>query len=359
MRIIVSAGGTGGHIYPALAIIEKLKEQVDDLDVLYIGTRDRMEAEIVPKRGIKYLGVELKGLNRRNPLANFKVLSKYLKAKQILKKEISAFKPDLVLGIGGYITLPVCTIAKKLGYKVFIHEQNSIPGLSNKIIAKKADLIGVSLEDSIKYFPKEKTVFTGNPCSEQILKVKELSYKELGLKDMPTIMIVMGSMGSKTVSKSMIEILPKFANQNYQVIFISGKNYFEEFSKMNLPENVTVYPYLDNMGSYLKKTDLIISRAGATTISEITVLGLPSILIPSPYVTHNHQEENAKVLEEAGASIVIKEKDLSAQKLLESIDFVLKSKTKYDIMSESNKKIGIRDSASKIAKLLIDLAGEK
>lgn len=358
MRIIVSAGGTGGHIYPALAIIDKLKERVKDLEVLYIGTSDRMEAQIVPKKGIDFLAIDLKGLNRKKPLANFKVLKYYLKALKKLKKVIKGYNPDLVIGVGGYITLPVCKTAKSLGYKVFIHEQNSIPGLSNKLLAKQADLIGVSLEKSLKSFPKDKTVYTGNPCSEKVLDDKLVSREKILLKDMKTILVVMGSMGSMTVNKAMKEILPKFKDKDYQVIFVSGKNYYEDFKALNLPENVYVYDYLDNMSSFLKHSDLIVSRAGATTISEITVLGLPSILIPSPYVTHNHQYENAKVLEEAGASVLLEEKDLSADSLIEAIEGILNNKKKYDIMTKSNKKLGIKDSASKIADILIDLAGE-
>ena len=358
MKVVVSAGGTGGHIYPALAIIDKLKELVKDLDVLYIGTTDRMEAEIVPKRSIKYLAVEISGLNRKKPLANIQVYKKYRRALKIIEKELISYKPDIVLGVGGYISLPVCKVAKKLGHKIFIHEQNSIPGLSNKIISKYADLVGVSLEDSLKYFPAEKTVFTGNPCSEIVLSSKIATRKSLSLSEKPAILIVMGSLGSKTINMAMKEILPAFKDKDYQLIFVSGKDYYEEYSKLKLPRNVQVHAYLDNMAAYLKNIDLIVSRAGATTISEITVLGLPSILIPSPYVSHNHQELNAKVLEKAGASILIKEKDLSAQNLIDTIDLILNDKDKYDIMSNSNKQLGITNSATKIANILIDMVDE-
>ena len=161
MRVVVSAGGTGGHIYPALAIISKIKEMDKNSEILYIGTTDRMEATIVPKTGINYIGIEMKGLNRKSIFKNVKVLSVYLKAKKKIRKILLDFKPDVVLGIGGYITLPVMEVATKLKIKTFIHEQNSIPGLSNKILSRKVDKIGVSLEDSIKYFDPKKTIFTG------------------------------------------------------------------------------------------------------------------------------------------------------------------------------------------------------
>lgn len=358
MKLIISAGGSGGHIYPALAIIETLKKADPDLEILYIGTTDRMESKIIPGEAIRYLGVELAGLNRKNLFKNISVLKKYLKAKKLLKKEISKFNPDIVIGVGGYITLPVCSVASSLGYKVLIHEQNLKPGLANKILSKKADKIAVSMEDSLQYFPQAKTYYTGNPCSQSVLAAKKTSKKDLGLKeDQRLILIVMGSLGSSLINQKMKDILPKFKKQDYQVVFITGDKYYDDYQNLSFPDNVYLYSYLNNFGSFLKNTDLIISRAGATTIAEITALGIPSILIPSPHVTHNHQEENAKALEEKGASLVILEKDLEAKLLLAKIDEILNNK--YDIMTTNNKKLAVLDSASRIKDLVLDLIGEK
>ncbi|MDD6879187.1 MAG: undecaprenyldiphospho-muramoylpentapeptide beta-N-acetylglucosaminyltransferase [bacterium] len=357
MKVIISAGGTGGHVFPALAIINKIKEEEPDSEILYIGTTDRMESTLIPSLGIKYVGIEMKGLNRKNLLKNYEVflcLSKGIKqAKKIIKK----FNPDIVLGIGGYITYPVITAASSLGYKTFIHEQNSIPGLSNKILKNKVNKVGVSLESSMKYFNKNNTIFTGNPRSEEAIKALPVSKKKYNLKDTKKlVLIVMGSLGSMTINNIMKDILPKFKNKKYEVLFVTGKNYYEKYKKIdNLPENVKIVEFLNDMLGVMKNTDLIVSRAGASTIAEITALNLPSILIPSPYVTHNHQYENAKVLSDAGASILIEEKDLNAEILLKNIDNVLNNKEKYVKMKSENDKLAIKNSSTKIYEIIKDI----
>lgn len=358
MKIIVSAGGTGGHIYPALAIINKIKEKEPNSEILYIGTKDRMEASIVPKNNIPYFGIEMKGLNRKNIFKNFSVLKKTLDNIKILKKEIKKFNPDIVIGVGGYVTAPVIYSAKKLGYKTFIHEQNSIPGLSNKFLTHYVDKIGVSLPDSIKYFPKEKTVFTGNPRSEEVVNTKEVSKKELGLSltsDKKLVLIVMGSLGSTTMNKKLKETLTLFKGKDYEVVFVTGKNYYDEYKKTNVPSNVKIVPYLENMAQVLKKTDLIVSRAGASSISEITALGIPSILIPSPYVTHNHQYKNAKSLEERGATVIIEEDKYDKDILVNEIDRILNDKKVYLSLQKQASSLGVKDSATKIYEILKDL----
>lgn len=361
MRVVVSAGGTGGHIYPALAIINKIKEKEPDSEFLYIGTTDRMEATIIPELGYDYVGLEIKGLNRKNPFKNIYVLKSFLKAISISKNEIKKFKPDVVLGIGGYVTLPVLYAAHSLKIKTFIHEQNSIPGLSNKLLNKKVDAIGVSLPSSLNHFDKKKTTYTGNPRSEEVITVEKVDKKKYGLnKNKKLVLFVMGSLGSQTINNMMKEILPKFGKKDYEVLFVTGKNYYDEYNKMKkIPENVKLVPYLNDMLGVMKSTDLIISRAGASTISEITALGLPSILIPSPYVTHNHQEENAKVLENNGASIIIKEKELTDTVLLEKIDLILNDTKRYNEMVRANKKLGISDSATRIYKIIKKLVDDK
>jgi len=361
MRVVVSAGGTGGHIYPAIAIINKIKEKEPDSEFLYIGTTDRMEATIIPELGYNYIGLEIKGLNRKNPFKNINVLKSFLKAISISKEEIKRFKPDVVLGIGGYVTLPVLYAAHSLKIKTFIHEQNSIPGLSNKLLNKKVDAIGVSLPSSLNHFDKKKTTYTGNPRSEEVITVEKVDKKKYGLnKNKKLVLFVMGSLGSQTINNMMQEILPKFGKKDYEVLFVTGKNYYAEYKKMKkIPSNVKLVPYLNDMLGIMKSTDLIISRAGASTISEITALGLPSILIPSPYVTHNHQEENAKVLENNGASIIIKEKDLTDIILLEKIDLILNDTKRYNEMVRANKKLGIPDSATRIYKIIKKLVDDK
>lgn len=355
MKAIVTAGGTGGHIYPALAIINKIKEQEPNSEILYIGTKDRMEADIIPKNNIPYLGIEMKGLNRKNPFKNISVLTNTLKNVKYLKKEIKKFNPDVVIGVAGYVTAPVIYAAKKLGYKTFIHEQNSIPGLSNKFLSRYADKIGISLEASKEYFPSKKTVFTGNPRSEEVVSGIKEDKKSLGLdlnNNKKLVLIVMGSLGSTTMNKKLKETLPLFKNKDYEVVFVTGKGYYDEYKNISSSNNVKIVAYLDNMASVLKNTDLIVSRAGASSIAEITALGIPSILIPSPYVTHNHQYKNAKVLEKNGASIIIEEDTFDGNNLVSNIDKILNDKDLFMRLKNNSLKLGVRDSATKIYKLL-------
>ena len=356
MRVIVSAGGTGGHIYPALAIINKIKEKEPNSEILYIGTTNRMEHIIIPEKNIPYIGIKISGINRKNIFKNIEVLKDYKNSTKLLKKKIKEFNPDIVLGIGGYVTAPVVYTAKKLGYKTFIHEQNQIPGISNKFLSHYADRIGVSLPESIKYFPKEKVFFSGNPRSEEVINAKEVNKKELGLtENKKLVLIVMGSLGSTTMNQKLKETLNLFDNKDYEVLFVTGKGYYDTYKNEKVSSNVKIVPYLNNMLSILKKTDLIVSRAGASTIAEITAIGLPSILIPSPYVTHNHQLKNAEALEKEKATIIIEEKDYNSKKLVDTIDMVLTDKNKYKELKENTKKLGVVDSATKIYNVIKEL----
>jgi len=358
MRVIISAGGTGGHIYPAISIINKIKREDPNSEFLYIGTKNRMESKIVPELNIPYFGVDIIGLKK--DLSCFKSLFLFLKGIKSCKKKIKEFNPDIVLGIGGYITLPVIETEIKLGIKTFIHEQNSIPGLSNKILSRKVDKIGVSLEESLQYFDSSKTIFTGNPRSEEVLNAKPVVKSKYGLKsNKKLVLIVMGSLGSMTMNNKLKSIIPMFDKKDYEVLFVTGKNYYEDYKKIdNIPDNVKIVPYLDDMLSVMKKTDLMVTRAGASTIAEITAIGIPSILIPSPYVTHNHQFKNAKVLENAKASVIIEEEKLEASLLIKTIDEILKDSKKYDIMKKNSEGLGVKNSASKIYEILKTLVDE-
>lgn len=357
MRVIVVAGGTGGHIFPAIAIINKIKEKDKDSEILYIGTTDRMEKDIVPKLGIPFVGIPMAGLNRKNLFANFSVIHKFNLAIKKAKEIIKDFRPDIVIGVGGYITAPVIYAAHSLKCRTIIHEQNSIPGLSNKFLAKYVDRVCVSLPGSVKYFPKEKTIYTGNPRSEEIISVKKENKEKLGFpKDKKLVMMVMGSLGSLTMTEKIKEMLPKFKNKDYSVLVITGKNYFDQYKVLNLPANVRIVASLDdNFLAVLKDTDLIVSRAGASTIAEITAIGLPAILVPSPYVTHNHQYMNAKELEEVGACHIISEDEFSSETLLKEIDNLLFNEDNYKKMALASSKLGIKDSATKIYNVIKEL----
>ena len=345
MRVIISAGGTGGHIYPALSILNKIKEKDKNSEILYIGTTDRMESRIVPDMNIPYKGVRIIGLKK--DLTIFKAGYLFLRAISKCKKIIKEFKPDVVIGVGGYITAPVIYSAKKLGIKTIIHEQNSIPGKSNTFLNKYVDKVLVSLPGSIKYFNGD-VVLTGNPRSQEAYYAKKMDKKELGFhRDKKLVLIVMGSLGSTTVTNSLMEIIPKFKNKDYEVLIISGKDYYEKYPK-DLPENVKVIPFLNNMVNLLKSVDVMVTRAGASTIAEILAIGLPSVLVPSPYVANNHQLFNAKELVNNNAALLLEEKDLNSDNLLKKIDLLLNNSVLYKEISENARKISVISSSDKI-----------
>lgn len=358
MRYIISAGGTGGHIYPALSIIDKIKEEDKDAKFLYIGTTDRMEKDIVPNMGIDYEGLKMNGLSK-NPKKLYGFIKNTIIGIKRCKKIMKSFRPDIVIGVGGYITVPVVLAAHKLKIKVLLHEQNSIPGKSNLLLSKYADSVCVSMESSKKYFKNAHTVLTGNPRSEEIQKFKKGNKEDYDLSVLKRlVLITMGSLGASTINNKIIELLDEFKDKSYEVLLVTGKANYDEIFKVKLPINVKIVPYIEKMGEVLKFTDLIVTRAGATIISEITSLGIPSILIPSPYVANNHQEINAKDLEDAGASVVIKENDFEGKDFINKVDSILNDKDIHKKMSECAKKIGITDSNTRIYQEIERLLGE-
>ena len=342
MRILISAGGTGGHIYPALAIIEGFKKYDKDLEVLYIGTKNRMEKDIVPKNGIPYYGIEIYGLSK-NIFKDIKDVFLIFKAKKEIKKKILEFKPDVVLGIGGYVTYPVLSVAKSLHIKTFIHEQNAIPGKTNKMISKYADIIGISFKESAKYFPNRNVLYTGNPTGIRALNTPRITKSSLGLNDdKPLVVVVCGSLGSETVNNAMKGYLKTLENKDYQVVYITGKNLYEEFIKIKYPKNVKVLPYLDNLTGLLKETDVLVARAGASTIAEVLSLKVPTIFIPSPYVANNHQYYNAVSLKNDNLALMLEEKDLSIPNITKNIE---------DLLYNKDKQIKIKNNLNKVSTL--------
>ena len=358
MRVIISAGGTGGHIYPALAIVNCIKEKEPDSEFLYIGTHNRMEKDIVPKYDIPFISIEMYGFNRKNILKNFKTIKCLFKSKRQLKKIIKEFNPDIVIGVGGYITFPVITTAHKLGYKTFIHEQNSVAGKANLMMADCVDLIGVSLKSSMGEFPTKKVIFTGNPCGENALKVKKIDKTTLGFtKGKKLVVVVMGSLGAENVHTFMKENIGKFSDKKYEVLYITGKNNYEDIKSIKHPSNVKLLPYLDNLAGLFKDTDILITRAGASTLSEIIALTVPSILIPSPFVPNNHQYKNALDLVNKNAALMVEEKNLTFDNIDSNINKLLNDKKYYLDMKKNLESMQVNDSATIIynnIKKLID-----
>ncbi len=330
MKIIVTAGGTMGHINPALAIIEEFKKQEKDLDVLYIGTHNRMEKDLIPKKNIKYESIEIYGFTK-NIFFDFKNIFCIKASLKKCQKIMLDFKPDVVIGVGGYVTYPVIKAAHKLGIKTFIHEQNSIPGKSNKLIAKYADLIGISFLTSKQYFKTDgKIIYTGHPCGAKALLSPKKNKSDLGLdKTKKLVTFVAGSLGSESLNAKMQQFLTLGANKNYEVVYITGKSLYADFTKKNhFAQNVHLFPFIEDLPGLLKISDLVVSRAGAGSLFEILALKIPSIIIPSPNVANNHQYYNAKELAEKECITLIEEKEITLSLLDNKIDELLNDKTK-------------------------------
>lgn len=358
MKIIISAGGTGGHIYPALAIIEKFKEKEKKLDVLYIGTHNRMEKDIVPNYNIKYESLEIYGFSKKKIKRDIKNVFLINKAYKKCLKIMKEFKPDIVIGVGGYVTFPVIKAANKLKIKTFIHEQNSIPGKSNLVLSKYASLVGVSFEDSKKYFNRaKKVIYTGNPCGNRAANAKPISRSKLGFNNHSKLVIVVaGSLGSVTLNKKFKEFLHLCKDTKFQVLYITGEAYYDEFVyEEDFPSNVTVMPYLDNLVGLMKNADLLVTRAGAGIITESLALELPAIFIPSPYVAGNHQYYNALELKHQNAGYMLEEKDLNSKLLIALINNILYDKEKYFELKRNIKKLSVLNSADIIYKEIKDL----
>ncbi len=359
MRAIISAGGTGGHIYPALAIANKIKEKDKNAEILYIGTKNRMEKDIVPKAGYEFVGINVQGLRRSLSPSNIKSVFLFLCAIPTCKKIIKKFNPDIVIGVGGYVTAPVILAAHSLGIKCVIHEQNSIFGVTNKMCFKYADKIFVSFKSQLDENNK-KIIYTGNPCSENAMKVQEAKKENYNLSpNKKLVLIVMGSLGSKTVNDKMKDMLMLFNNKEYEVVFVTGKNYYDSYDKSKYTSNIKIVPYIDNMVSLLKKTDVLITRAGASTLSEISTLNVPSILIPSPYVTENHQYKNAMDLVNKNAALMIEEKDLKGDELLRMTEKLLNDKVFTRKLKSNLKEFEVKESATKIYNEIVSLLGDK
>ncbi len=338
MKIIVSAGGTGGHIYPALAIIKKFQEKEKNLEVLYIGTHDRMEKDIVPKLGIKYIPIEIYGFSKTKIIRDIKNIRLIYKDIKKCKKIMEEFKPDIVIGVGGYVTYPVIRAAHSLSIKTFIHEQNSIAGKSNITLAKYVDLVGVSFENSKDYFKTaRKVVWTGNPCGENAKSASKISKTTLGFKESDKlIIIVAGSLGSSAFNEKFKVFLKTVDDAPYKILYVTGKKYYDDFiSNSNFSKNVKVVPYFDNLSGLMKDAYLLISRAGASTISEILALKIPSILIPSPYVANNHQYYNALDLVNLGVAELIEEKNLNPDLIQVTINELINNSKKYEEMKKN------------------------
>ncbi|NLC47760.1 MAG: undecaprenyldiphospho-muramoylpentapeptide beta-N-acetylglucosaminyltransferase [Tenericutes bacterium] len=344
MKFILTAGGTGGHIYPALAVLDEIKKDKNN-EYLFIGTKNRMENDLIPSLGIPYESLEIYGLSKTNIVRNIKNLSCISSAYKKCLKIMDEYKPDAVIAFGGYVTLPVCLAAKKRGVKVFLHEQNMLPGKTNIYLSKKVDAIFVSFKDGTRKLKSKNIIFSGNPVAQRAIETKKYSKTDLGFnKDKKLIIIVMGSLGSTSVNEKILNFLRNYDEEDTEILFITGKSSYADLNNnLIVPKSTKIVPFFDNLPSLMKSCDLIISRAGASTIAEIMATRTPSILIPSPYVANNHQYYNALDLVNKKVSILIEEKDLDEKTLINAINEMFDEST----MEETKKNLSeIKDISS-------------
>ncbi|MGM0378215.1 MAG: undecaprenyldiphospho-muramoylpentapeptide beta-N-acetylglucosaminyltransferase [Bacillota bacterium] len=348
MRIVISGGGTGGHIYPAISILEEFDE---NNEILYIGSENSMESRVIPKLDYTFESIKIEGFDRKNKFKNIFIIFKLVLA--IIKSLIIliSFKPDVVIGTGGYVSGPVLFSASILKKKTYIHEQNSFPGLTNKILSKFVNKIFVSYEESINNFDKNKVIYTGNPIRKEF-KMELKKSDKINKKDNIEILSFGGSGGAKKINEIIYELIKEInGNKKFRLIHATGKKYFNDFEKeinkeIDLKENIVIKDYIDNMAKSMKNADIVIARAGAITISELKFTQTPSILIPSPNVSNDHQKYNALALQDLGVSKMILEKDITVKLLID----ILKNVPKIKKMKNNFENVKKIDSAKKIVK---------
>lgn len=371
MKILFATGGTAGHINPALAVASYIREQNQNTEILFVGTKDHMESHLVPNAGFDFKTIDISGFRRSfSPSAiahNIKTVAKLVKSEGESKKIIKEFKPDVCVGFGGYVSGPVLEEAVRMGIPCCIHEQNAFPGVTNKTLAKKVNKVMLTVEDAKKHLDaKGEVVVTGLPVRGEILNSnKDFSRAELGLKeDKPLVLSFGGSLGAAPLNEAMFDILLNNAeSKKYYHIHSVGTNgteYLEKFEKAGFKNGkkgtVEVRQYIDNMDVCMSAADLVIGRAGASSLSEIEALGKASVLIPSPYVAENHQYHNAMALVNRNAARILEEKDLTSDSLNKLIDELLSNKEELKNIENNAKSMSVSDSREKIANIIISLA---
>lgn len=363
LRIIISGGGTGGHIFPAVSIANAIRAKHPDAKILFVGALGRMEMQRVPAAGYEIVGLPISGFNRKNMLKNVVVLYRIWKSQQMAKKIIRKFKPMAAVGVGGYASGPMLNECTKMGIPCLIQEQNSYAGVTNKILSKKVDRICVAYDGMERFFPADKIVKTGNPVRQALLDTKITkaeALKSFGLsEDKKTILIVGGSLGARTVNESVLQNLDMIKESGVQFIWQTGKYYnasiMEELKKRGTFPTLCVTGFISDMGAAYKAADLVISRAGASSISEFCLIGKPVILVPSPNVAEDHQTKNAMALVNKNAALYVKDADAPAEVVKLALQTV-QDDAKLKDLSENILKLALPDSADIIADEVVKLA---
>tara|TARA_B110000902_G_scaffold97108_1_gene114844 strand:+ start:8499 stop:9590 length:1092 start_codon:yes stop_codon:yes gene_type:complete len=357
-NILISGGGTGGHIYPAIAIANEFKLRYPDANFLFVGAKDRMEMEKVPQAGFEIKGLWISGVQRKMTANNlsfpFKLISSLWKARRIIKQ----FKPDIAIGTGGFASGPTLIVANRIGIPTLIQEQNSFPGITNKLLSKKANKICVAYDHLERFFPSDKIIKTGNPVRQDLLTIHSkraaaVTFFKLD-KIKKTILVLGGSLGARKINELIENNLEFFKEQEVQVIWQCGKLYFDDYKKHNDLECVQVHQFINRMDLAYAASDIIISRAGASSVSELCIVGKPVIFIPSPNVAEDHQTKNAKSIVDKHGAILLKESELETFPIV--FETLLKDRGKQEHLSENIKELALpgatTDIVNEIEKLL-------
>ncbi len=355
-NVLVSGGGTGGHIFPALSIANEVRRRYPEANILFVGAEGRMEMEKVPAAGYEIIGLPVSGFDRRHLLRNFRVVARLLKSMNLAKKILKDFKPDIAIGVGGYASGPMLKEAQRQGIPTLLQEQNSYAGVTNKLLAAKADCICVAYEGMERFFPQDKIVLTGNPVRRNLLEcaaTPEQARQAMGVNpDKLTILIIGGSLGARTINDAIIGGLGTIGQQarEVQVIWQSGKLYDEKCRETLSAagvDNVVQMPFISNMDMAYRAADLVVSRAGASSISELQLLGKPAILVPSPNVAEDHQRKNALALVNRDAAIMVTDADAGSQ-LVDTMLATVTDAAKLSSLGDNVAQMALRDAAEHI-----------
>lgn len=365
IKALISGGGTGGHIFPALSIANGIKERCPEAEILFVGAENRMEMEKVPAAGYPIIGLPVSGFDRHNLLRNVVVLFRLYKSMRKAKSILKEFKPDIAIGVGGYASGPVLKEAQKRGIPTLLQEQNSYAGVTNKLLAEKADAICVAYEGMERFFPAEKILVTGNPVRQNILNCRltpQEARKRFGLDpDKPTVLVIGGSLGARTINGCIADSLDRIAGENVQFIWQTGKYYDEGAKKImaeKKPGNVVQTAFVSNMDEAYRAADLVVSRAGASSISELQLLGKASILVPSPNVAEDHQTKNALALVNRQAAMMVSDKE-APEKLIDTVLTLLHDSDKLKAISENVKKMALNNAVDKIVDKVFEIIERK
>ena len=357
-KFILSGGGTGGHIYPAIAIANELKVRFPDCEILFVGAQDKMEMQKVPQSGYKIEGLWIAGLQRKVTLQNAMFPLKLINSLWKSRKIIRNFKPDVVIGTGGFASGPLLQTANSLNIPTVIQEQNSYPGITNKLLSKKANAICVAYENLEQFFPKDKIVFTGNPVRQDILDIdskrsEALSYFNLD-ENKKTVLIIGGSLGARRINQLIAKEIDFLRNNNLQIIWQCGNLYMSDYKHFSEVENVQVVSFIDRMDLIYAAADFVISRAGASSVSELCLVAKPTIFIPSPNVAEDHQTKNAKAIVDKNGALLIKESELD-EKFESVFNQLIHDENLQKNLSQNMKKLGKPNATNAIVEQIIKL----